>query len=149
MFSPGCLRPPSLQETEPAGQGGAKAKVSSWTPGASAGSSDSSSAAGGGTGTCIEKAAGLLGLDVDALTRKVCAYVFVHAAVRAPTTATFRFAGLCTSRLPRMYLGRALPDRVEEQRSSTAGYMLAPSPPAHAVDFQEKKTSYTSIHINQ
>ena len=149
MFSSGCRRPPSLQETEPAGQGEAKAKVSSWTPGASAGSSDSSSAAGGGTGTCIEKAAGLLGLDVDALTRKVRAYVFVRTAVRAPKTAIFCFAGLCASRLPRMYLGRAMPDQVEEQRSSTAGYILAPSPPAHAVDFQQKITSYTSIHINQ
>lgn len=71
----GSLPPPPryVQETEPAGQGGAKAKVSSWTSGsrASAGSSDSSSTAAAGGGTCIEKAARLLGLDVDTLTRKV------------------------------------------------------------------------------
>lgn len=56
------------QETESAGHGGAKAKASSSTSSSATASKDPSATGGG---TCLAKAAGLLGLDADALTRKV------------------------------------------------------------------------------
>lgn len=56
----------SSQETESAGQGREKAKVSSWT--SNFARSEDSSAGGG---ACLAKAARLLGVDVDTLTRKV------------------------------------------------------------------------------
>eukprot|EP00903_Cladosiphon_okamuranus_P008596 g8244.t1 len=82
-----------FEETHPAGQeeGGAKARVSSWTSdGSSSAESSGTSAAavaGGGGGTCLEKAAGLLGLDADALAKKI-----IFRAIMTPSNSLHEIA---------------------------------------------------------